>query len=774
MTTSVRFEYHVGLFESPFRAATLVGSWDDDGRPSADWSSKSMTPQAGSDGDVFVADVALRPAPEDQGYRWGVQLIRKDGPTVWGIMSEVPELGRGAQERSFVLPAGDADPPLQTYHLSRHRGLGARPDGDRLAFSVWAPNATAVDVVFGGPSGYIADDGSGADSDTPPVSLSPGAGGLWTGTIDGFADVVGRGYMYRVTRDDGQTGFHTDMYSLLQAGGGDVDPGGKPYDGAPADLDGSPSCSVIVDTATGGAWDDEHDPERPVPRALSDLIIYELHVGALGPGSQAAGTLDDAMALLPYLEDLGVNAIELLPLFEFNGTRSWGYGSTHFLAIETSAGGRDALKAFVKACHRRGIAVLMDVVYNHYDGDAARSAWQYDSARPSRNIYYWYEGNEDRYPTADGGYVDNVSSGWAPRYLEEQVRALFVSSAAMLVDEFHIDGFRVDQTTSIHAYNRLHADGSEVPAANIFGRKLLRELCQTLQTIRPTVMLVAEDHSGWDRVTQPAATGGMGFDAAWYVDFYHHLVGDKGEGPEYARLLYAAARHDGPLAMGRFAEALAASAGRTVVYPESHDEAGNASESRRTIRVAVDGAPLVGPTRRVAEARTRFAAAMSLLSPGTPMFLMGEEAGAEKQYTYDRFYENKEDLLGLRRGSGKRLFRFHQDLIGLRLSNESIRSRNIEIVHAHDANRTLAFRRWDGDGEQLVVASLAVRAYDAPDYRLTHPSLSGKAWHEVLNSDERAYGGDGVGNGAAPLHASGGTLGVVIPASGVVVLDRIS
>jgi 1,4-alpha-glucan branching enzyme len=218
--------------------------------------------------------------------------------------------------------------------------------------------------------------------------------------------------------------------------------------------------------------------------------------------------------------------------------------------------------------------------------------------------------------------------------------------------------------------------------------------------------------------------------------------------------------------MSAFAGALAASADRTVVYVESHDEAGNSTDSRRTILAAVNGAPLVGETRRVAEARTRWAAGMNLLAPATPMFLMGEEVGASQPYTYNRFAENKEDLEGLRAGSGAGLFRFNRELIRLRLAEPDLRSRAIEIVHVNDAGRVLVFRR----GDFLVVASLADSAYDDPDYRIEHPSLAGAGWQEVFNSDARAYGGDDVGNGGRTLWPSGDALGVVIPARGFVVL----
>jgi 1,4-alpha-glucan branching enzyme len=98
------------------------------------------------------------------------------------------------------------------------------------------------------------------------------------------------------------------------------------------------------------------------------------------------------MALLDYLTALGVNAVELLPVSEFSGNLAWGYGDTHHFVIESSAGGRDKYKHFVRECHRRGIAVIQDVVYNHYDSQAERAQWQYDSTAPEQNIYYWYEG----------------------------------------------------------------------------------------------------------------------------------------------------------------------------------------------------------------------------------------------------------------------------------------------------------------------------------------------------------------------------------------------
>ncbi len=129
-------------------------------------------------------------------------------------------------------------------------------------------------------------------------------------------------------------------------------------------------------------------PGLPAPTRVEDLVIYELHVGSLGFPRRDAGTLADAMTVVDYLSDPGVNAVELLPLSEFSGTLAWGYGDTQHFVIESSAGGRDKYKHFVRECHRRGIAVIQDLLHNHFDNNAARAEWEYDSTAPEENIHY--------------------------------------------------------------------------------------------------------------------------------------------------------------------------------------------------------------------------------------------------------------------------------------------------------------------------------------------------------------------------------------------------
>jgi len=789
----VRFVYLTGQKRLVFQNARLAGSWNS-------WADIPLVEVVAEDGcPAFAATVLFDDSQARQVVQWGVRLDGPAGANAWAIMTEVADPGAQQRHREFQLPGSGASHEERCYlTISRHLGAqklyasaSAAPD---LRFAVWAPNARQVEVVFAAPDhGYVDDNGRGIDPTRPAVPLRRTDGGIWeSDPVTDFAAHVGVPYMFRIQNAQGEVVYRTDLHSRWQLGRGGVDPAGGGWDGDPRTLDGRVSCSVVVDqdmvreefepTSSPPAlvsdeefWGTEFTPGRPLPTRIEDLVIYELHVGALGFGRPDTGTLADAMALLDYLVDLGVNAVELLPLAEFSGAFSWGYGNTHHFAVESSAGGRDKYKHFVRACHQRGIAVIQDVVYNHFDPHAGRAEWQYDSTQPEQNIYYWYEGHSGDYPYPEGGYLNNGSSGCAPRYWEEPVRQLFISSAAELIEEFHIDGLRVDLTQAIHRDNTINLrDGWGVGNANLFGQKLLREWSRTLRLLKPQVLLIAEDHTDWPKVTQDPRVGGLGFDSTWFAEFYHHLVGDADMAGGAARLLREAGfGHDGPLAMGQFADRLWRTQFDKLAYHESHDEAGNAPGSARTSVVAVNQAPLLGTTRQFAEARCRVVAGLAMLSAATPMFFMGEEILAQKRYTYDNTSQSKEDLLGQRAGPGATMFRFYQDLIRLRRANRAIRSSHLDVIHASDPNRVLAFTRRDGQSEVLVVASLNnhpfLAGYDITSDPVRLPS---GLWQETFNSDAEVYGGANVGNLGAAIPADNGHLRLVIPANGLLVLQR--
>jgi pullulanase/glycogen debranching enzyme len=309
-----------------------------------------------------------------------------------------------------------------------------------------------VEVVFGNPAnGYIADDGTGIDPALPLVAFSRLADGIWEGRLaEDFETFKSLPYMYRIKSAQGQTVYRTDIYSRSQIGIGDKNPAKTDWPGTLKTLDGTVSCSVIIDpdvvrrdfesTPPGVQpdlisaeefWAREFTSGLPVHTRIEDLVIYELHVGSLGFGKDGVGHLSDALSFLDHLVDLGVNAIELL---------------------------------------------------------------------------------------------DNGSTGFTPRFWAENVRQQFISAAAFLIEEMHVDGLRVELTQAIHRDNALHANGQSIDNANIFGQKFLREWSRTLHMIRPTTMLIAEDHTGWDAVTKSPAQGGLGFNAKSELAFYHSFV----------------------------------------------------------------------------------------------------------------------------------------------------------------------------------------------------------------------------------------------------------
>ena len=803
MSQEVRFIFTTGIQQAVFSNPQLSGSWDSGGRFSTTWSSVSMQTVTGVDGcPAFEATVTLDSAGVGQSFSWGVTLDGPAGTGVWAIPTEVDDPNSTDRYRTFVLAGGAATQQVE-YYLTSTRYLGARKaylgpgDPPRIIFSVWAPNARSVDVVFGiAGNGYIDDSGGGIDPGIAPIPLVA-TNGIWSSdpSLYAFADLVGKPYMYRINNEQGVTRYRTDLYSLEQIGIGGTNPatvpGAVPYTGNYQGLDGTVSCTVVTDPdailvpSTGGQptsatytdfWANEFTSGRPVPTQLEDLVIYELHIGSLGFGNAGPGNLTDAIAFLDHLVSLGVNAVELLPMSQYDGTVSWGYGDSHFLAIQSAAGGRDDYRLFVRECHSRGIAVIQDVCYNHFDSQAERAEWQYDSDVDNNNIYYWYEGVPSDYPNSDGGYLNNGSSGYTPRFSDEHVRGLFVSSAAAFVADFHIDGFRVDLTDAIHADNTLNANGNSIGNANQFGCKFLREWSRTLRLIKPTVMLAAEDYSNWDAVTQLPDNGGLGFDSVWYADFIHHLVGDGNYGSSYARLIHnAGLGGDGPLAMDYFGGALQASGNNKVVYQENHDEAGNESGTRRTIVEAVNGAPLIGVTRSYAEARCRFALGMNILSAGTPMFFMGEEIGAQNLFLYQtqEFLQAREDIIGETTGDGAHLFRFYQDMIRFRLNHPAVRTRQLTLVYVHDGNRVIAFLRSGPTEQLLVIASLANTPFSNGYVIEAIPgTLPDGSWQEIFNSDADVYGGSDVGNFGAGVPSSQGQIQVIIPANGLLIFSK--
>jgi 1,4-alpha-glucan branching enzyme len=288
-------------------------------------------------------------------------------------------------------------------------------------FAVWAPNAQAVSLIWGNTvSGYVANDGTGQDAAKPAIVLQKTTpnGANWNGiwetdpaeaALQDFNALVAQPYMYRLKREgEADALMRTDIYSRSQLGTGDARPPTDPVPALWRDLDGIVACSVVCDpdvvtanvadlafppaNTIGSAdfWAGEFDANNPVPTRLPDMSIYILHVGGLGfggpPGSP--GTLKDAINHLDHVVNLGMNTICLMPISQYEGRASWGYGNSHFYAPDFAAGGRDLLKHFIKECHKKGIAVMLDVVYNHFANDTDRAEWEYDSPASEKKYLF--------------------------------------------------------------------------------------------------------------------------------------------------------------------------------------------------------------------------------------------------------------------------------------------------------------------------------------------------------------------------------------------------
>jgi len=354
------------------------------------------------------------------------------------------------------------------------------------------------------------------------------------------------------------------------------------------------------------------------PPPLGSGIAYELHVGTFTP----QGTFDAAIARLDHLVDLGVTHVELLPVAAFPGRRGWGYDGVLLYAPHEAYGGPDGLKRLVDACHRRGLAVLLDVVYNHL-GPAGNHL-------PRFGPYF-----TDRHHTPWGDAV-NLDGPESP-----EVRRFFVDNALQWLRDYHLDGLRLD---AVHAL----LDTSAFP----FLEELAREVAALERHLGRPLVLVAESDANDPWLVRSRDAGGCGLDAHWSDDFHHALHAlltgersgyyeDFGGMAPLARTLEAVYAYAGDYSphrrrrQGRSAAGLPAD--RFVVCVQNHDQVGNRAAGERT-------AHLLSPER------LRVGAALLLTSPFVPLLFMGEEWAATAPFQYFTDHEDPELGRAVREG----------------------------------------------------------------------------------------------------------------------------
>jgi 1,4-alpha-glucan branching enzyme len=291
-----------------------------------------------------------------------------------------------------------------------HPGMGAIVHERGVAFRVWAPNAEAVAVT-----------GSFADWDEAGTPLAAEGGGTWYADVENAK--AGDEYKFLITTAEGETLSRVDPYARA--------------------VTSSVGNAIVVAPAppTGGfegtAW--------------NRLVIYEMHIGTFHrPDEDTPGTFEDAIARLAHLRRLGVNAVQIMPAAEFAGELSWGYNPAHIFAVESTYGGPDGLRAFVEAAHKAGIAVILDVVYNHF-GPSDLDLWRFDgwSENDKGGIYFYNDWKSESTPGATPGPTTGAA----------EVRQFIRDNALFWLEEYGIDGLRFDMTLYIRSVRGEETEG---------------------------------------------------------------------------------------------------------------------------------------------------------------------------------------------------------------------------------------------------------------------------------------------------------------------------
>jgi len=486
-------------------------------------------------------------------------------------------------------------------------------------------------------------------------------------------------------------------------------------------------------------WEDSHWEAPP----LEKYIIYELHTGTFTP----RGTFDAVTEHLKKLKDLDITAVELMPVAQFPGTRNWGYDGVYPFAVQDSYGGPEGLKRLVNACHQVGLAVILDVVYNHLGPEGNHLA--------KFGPYF-----TDRYHTPWGAAL-NFDGAYS-----DEVRRFFIENALYWITDFHIDALRMD---ALHAILDISAyTFIEELAASVHrrGKKLNRK-----------IYLFGESAANNARLIRPQESGGYGLDAQWNDDFHHVLhvllTGEKtgyyqdfgttrqlakafeegfiytGEYSAYHRRRHGTSSKDIP-------------AHRFVVFSQNHDQVGNRAVGERLSQLASYEA-------------LKLAAGIAILSPFVPLLFMGEEYGETAPFPY--FVSHSDTALieavrkgrraeftsfswqgeipdpqdettflmaklnhGLRsKGRHKILYDFYRELIRLRKENAALAylSKDNMKVLGDDDNKTLYIRRWQKDSEVIIIYNI-----NAKEVKINHSVPPGK-WRKILDSTEVRWHGKG-------------------------------
>ncbi|MFN5465295.1 MAG: alpha-amylase family glycosyl hydrolase [Cyanobacteriota bacterium] len=545
--------------------------------------------------------------------------------------------------------------------------LGTTLYKNAVAFRVWAPHAKQVSVI-----GTF----NGWDGTAHP--MQPEDLGYWSVQVEGAK--AGDQYKFQLVTPAGVI---------------------KRIDPYAREVTNSVGNAIIHDPEFD--WSDDNFSMA----SWNQLVIYELHVGTFNDDDPfRPGKFITITARLEHLKRLGVNAIQIMPVGQFAGMRSWGYNPSHLFAVDSDYGGSLGLKRFIKRAHQVGIAVILDVVYNHF-GPSDLDLWQFDgwSENGKGGIYFY---NDERALTPWGET--------RPDYGRGEVRQFILDNVLMWLDEYRVDGLRFDSTL----YIRKFGDNGTEELQD--GWSILQAINETVSRSRPGRITIAEDLQSNHWITKDVGAGGAGFGSQW--------------DPHFVRPIRDAviASQDQDRSLNRIRDAILYryndDAFERVIYSESHDDVAS-GQSR--IPQEIDSND---PTGWYAQKRSTMAAAMVFTAPGIPMLFQGQEflEGGWFRDTVPIDWDQRETFRGI--------VRLYRDLIHLRLNQQCV-SRGLcgqftQVYHLNEERKMLAFHRWDrgGPGDDVVIiANFFHEPQD--DYVLGFPA-KGK-WKLRFNSDWHGY-----------------------------------
>jgi maltooligosyltrehalose trehalohydrolase len=476
--------------------------------------------------------------------------------------------------------------------------------------------------------------------------------------------------------------------------------------------------------------------------ALDDYAIYELHVGAF----TLEGTFEAIVPHLEGLKSLGVTAIELMPVAQFPGGRNWGYDGVYPFAVQDSYGGPTGLKRLVSACHRQGLAVILDVIYNHLGPEGNYLA--------DFGSYF-----TDRYRTPWGPAINFDGPG------SDEVRRFFIENALYWITEFHIDALRLDALHAVFDYS-----------AQPFLEELAVAVHEQGDRLGRRVHLFAESDRNDPRLIRPTDVGGYGLDAHWNDDFHHALhtvlTGEQsGYYQDFGKMEdLAKAFRDGFVYSGQYspyrqrrhgASSRDVPANKLVVFAQNHDQVGNRMGGERLSQL-------------VSFEKLKLAAGAVLLSPFIPLLFMGEEYGETAPFQYFVSHSDPALIEAVRHGrreefaaftgqgeppdpaaaptflrsklnhdlgrEGHRiLFEFYKELFRLRKELPALARLSKEDLEAvaYETEKALFVRRWAAASEVFIVFNFGDEAAS-----VTLPVPAGFWWIR-LDSRDRRWLGDG-------------------------------